>query len=848
MIPRRLELRNFLSYRDCTVDLAGLHMAVLSGRNGDGKSALLDAMTWALWGKARGRLEDDRIHLGEADMLVKLDFAVGGDVFQVVRKRSRGRASGALELFLVEPGTRTALTGASVTETEREIVRRVRMDYDTFVNSAFIAQGRSNEFTRRTAADRKEIFRKVLGLERYEELSTAARDRRNAAAQDARSRDREVEDARRELEDLPGIEARLEEIADELAALLPGIEAAESIVAELRQAAAAFRQFEERAVEAQRRHAAVAKAIGESEALLCALEARRLDAERSLARRDEVTEAHARLEEARAAEQTLAGKQTQARTVEQEMAAAEQAIAAERARLEESLAGAEARLDAAHASADELPALREASAGLVAAREALSRFDGEISSFRDGEAAATGRAAELRSDAEYRRLAAAEIKEKQAALAGAEICPVCQANLTPADLARLDAEFSAERRSLGDRYRVALAEAEQAASDASDAHDAVQRLEGERSAADAALRREETAVAARLHAAEEAATALVAAEPECVQLRAILARERYAEDARTRFNDARGRLVACGYDADAHATLRSEIAGLAGVEEDYRAVAAAEAALQGILAQAAQGAKTLEGQRATEEQAAADVTAARDALGAAENVGPRLDTAEAALAERRQRKADLDREHGRCEQRRDQLRANHARVEMLRDAIRGLRAEELTYSDLQDAFGKNGAQAMLIDQALPRVQHTANAMLDRMTGGRIHVLLRTQRLTAAGNVTETLDIQISDDLGTRDYAMFSGGEAFRVDFALRIALAKLLSERAGATLPTLIIDEGFGSQDAEGIDRLVEALNAIQDEFELILVVTHIDELRDRFDRRIEVTKDPVRGSIARVL
>jgi DNA repair protein SbcC/Rad50 len=90
---------------------------------------------------------------------------------------------------------------------------------------------------------------------------------------------------------------------------------------------------------------------------------------------------------------------------------------------------------------------------------------------------------------------------------------------------------------------------------------------------------------------------------------------------------------------------------------------------------------------------------------------------------------------------------------------------------------------------------------------------------------------------TRDYANFSGGEAFRVNFAIRLALSRLLARRAGAQLRTLIIDEGFGSQDAQGRERLVQAINAIQDEFDLILVITHIDELKDAFPARIEITK-----------
>jgi ATPase involved in DNA repair len=76
-----------------------------------------------------------------------------------------------------------------------------------------------------------------------------------------------------------------------------------------------------------------------------------------------------------------------------------------------------------------------------------------------------------------------------------------------------------------------------------------------------------------------------------------------------------------------------------------------------------------------------------------------------------------------------------------------------------------------------------------------------------------------------------------------VALSRLLARRAGAQLQTLFVDEGFGSQDAQGRERLVEAIHAIQDEFACILVITHLEELRDAFPARIEVTKTP-QGSV----
>ena len=79
---------------------------------------------------------------------------------------------------------------------------------------------------------------------------------------------------------------------------------------------------------------------------------------------------------------------------------------------------------------------------------------------------------------------------------------------------------------------------------------------------------------------------------------------------------------------------------------------------------------------------------------------------------------------------------------------------------------------------------------------------------------------------------------------LRVALSKLLARRAGASLRTLVIDEGFGTQDAQGRERLIESINAIQEDFDKVLVITHIDELKDAFPVRIEVYKTPLGSQI----
>src|SRR5689334_10982758 len=94
MIPLTLRLQNFLSYADSQeIDFAAHHLICLSGKNGHGKSALLDAITWALWGQARkisGVVKADQglLRLGQSHMMVSLDFALADQHYRVRREFS----------------------------------------------------------------------------------------------------------------------------------------------------------------------------------------------------------------------------------------------------------------------------------------------------------------------------------------------------------------------------------------------------------------------------------------------------------------------------------------------------------------------------------------------------------------------------------------------------------------------------------------------------------------------------------------------------------------------------------------------------------------------------------------
>ncbi|HLT21270.1 MAG TPA: AAA family ATPase, partial [Thermomicrobiales bacterium] len=177
MIPLTLNLRNFLSYRgSVTIDFRPLTVACLSGENGAGKSALLDAITWAIWGKSRARSDNDLISLGEEEMEVTFTFRMGAREYRVMRRRSKSKPTLEFDTRALGSENWLPIGGDSIRDTEARIVDELRLDYDTFVNSALLQQGQADRFTRNQPSERKRILGEILNLAVYDQLAKEARD------------------------------------------------------------------------------------------------------------------------------------------------------------------------------------------------------------------------------------------------------------------------------------------------------------------------------------------------------------------------------------------------------------------------------------------------------------------------------------------------------------------------------------------------------------------------------------------------------------------------------------------------------------------------------------------------
>ena len=338
--------------------------------------------------------------------------------------------------------------------------------------------------------------------------------------------------------------------------------------------------------------------------------------------------------------------------------------------------------------------------------------------------------------------------------------------------------------------------------------------------------------------------------PRLAELSAVLEQENYALEARASLALVEAALAAIGYDPAAHEDIRRREQNGRQVEAELRELERAQATLAtlenelgNLKGQCADLQRDFDAQQAEHTKAAASLAAAQAST-------PNLYAAERELMSLKEQENRLRMEMGAASQKvmvLDDLKTRRRLLEVQRE---DMALQISRYKQLERAFGKDGVPALLIEQALPQIETRANQLLEQLSAGDMTVHFVTQAAykdKKRDDLKETLDIQISDRAGTRDYEMFSGGEAFRINFAVRLALSEVLAQRAGARLQTLVIDEGFGSQDAEGRQRLIEAINLIKPDFAKILVITHIDELKEAFPSRIEVEKGE-NGSSVRVI
>ncbi|VEP14169.1 Exonuclease SbcC [Hyella patelloides LEGE 07179] len=1005
MIPLQITLKNFLSYRETSLDFRGLHTACICGSNGAGKSSLLEAITWVVWGKTRAATEDDVIHNGAKNVRVDFEFICNNQTYRVIRSRPRGR-SGSLEFQIAtESGRFRSLTAKGIKATQTEIIACLKLDYDTFINSAYLRQGRADEFMLRRPSDRKQVLADLLKLDRYEELASKAKDsvkeykgrveqleqsvtpllaeiaQRKVVSQELQKLELQVASLqenqnsdRKQLQQLQTIDHQRQAIeqqftwqqnqhqnlikdCDRLIIEINSLEQQQQQLTQLLEQEASivqgyqqlltwqqsekdfahkFSRYQQLEKQKQLLNQQLLKQknelnleIKQTQTRLENIEQQEQEIQDILSRSGEITTALEKLDRSRRQLKELDKRQQYVSPLLQRKNNLQTEIAKEKANLTAKLDQLQISVYQLENEISQVPQMRNA---VLTVDAQIGELDKKKTyQKRLEEKGLEKRSCQERLQENQRNYEKQwqELQQKLEMLSVPDaVCPLCEQGLEEHHRYHVVNKTQQQQESVKEqiwiiRERLATCEKELQ----------VYRQEYRAISQDLHeynnLRQRLGHLEAQLEATEDTYEKLEAAEQEKNRLELSLSSGNYAQELQIYLQQLNEELQILEYDEQTHALVRGEVDRWRWAEikqakiEDARKrqaklssqkpqliakISTLETATERLaidseiqqqinqiedkinslgyeqsqhqhildslrqaqswhlqyqqLQQAQQQYPQLETKKqelnnllqlrtqdkVTSQEQLDNYLAQREQVVDYRN---EIQTLEQQITQRRYQLDDLISRSGSLKEslvQIDKLTDQHKEIEQqLKDTKKKYRI----YQELAQAFGKNGIQALTIENILPQLEAETNQILARLTGNQFHVQFLTQKATKGTSkkktkLIDTLDILIADAQGTRPYETYSGGEAFRINFSIRLALAKLLAQRSGTSLQMLIVDEGFGTQDPEGCNRLIASINAIASDFACILAVTHMSQFKEAFQTRIEVFKGD-KGSVLKV-
>ena len=851
MRPLTLDLQGFTAFRDKqAIDFADLDLFAIWGPTGSGKSSILDAMTYALFGKIariEGIQEETNTSLisqGQPRMRVSFEFRVGDDHYKVTRSTAaKGNTDVRLE---VREGAewRTYGEGAdSVRQVNKLIPEIIGLNYDTFTRSVILPQGKFAELLVGDAAKRRKILTELLGLGLFAEMAAranlVARDANTAAEVSTKTLERDYHDVTAEA---------------------------------LRSAQERAKRASHLAVEAHKAH----KTIREKQAQAAKLEGQLTALERcSIAATDLASDFDRHAVDLAEHVSALADFQAQLDDAGIALEKAQGTLQAAAAELQESESkwGSREEIVTLRGKLDALETARlEKDAALTVREEAAAEVMAAAAEAEEAKVAlrdAESRAKEANKNHESARVAHEEAHRRDlvgALVAGLEPgapCPVCERALKTipqSDAAALavvvDALAAAET---GARRAEAESARAQAALSA-----AQKNVEGTRTA----LKRADKALAARVvgvaNLEKQVAEFFDGELPldpsellddrlrrldKLVQARndagsAVEAAELLAQKCRRYADEAHGRVarIRTALESSGVRRLIEDIEATAVLLELPDVVGAWPETADDLVATARRAASDLAAlrDRLSEHQDQLRVDADRLVTRARAAIPPELEVHGTDLEEiERSAHTQLQRIN------KEAVAAEHEakRVEdalekrrQLEAEITERRAEQSLYKALGNELRSDRIVDYLQVEALSALAAAGSDQLHSLSGGRYRMSYEDDRFYV-------IDAWNGEE--RRSVRTLSGGETFLASLALALALAdqvQLLAVAEKNRLESLFLDEGFGTLDAETLETVVSAIEQLGGDDRLVGVITHVTELAERLPVRVHVAKSP-RGS-----
>lgn len=836
--PRSIEVKNYRSYTAATFDFEPVHMAMVNGPNGVGKSSLfMDALADCLYEQTRKEDIGGWVRDGTKSGSITFTFGLGGQDYRVIRTRTKsGRGTLALQRWDADGQAWADESDTTMKLTQARIERLLGMDCTTFCSIALIRQDAYGLFLEAGSDQRMGILSALLGLDIYgrmEDLAKAGATEQRRKLTAIRERSAILDETIQQKAGIESEDAKLadeaadvEKIVKDLEADLREAEAAEALRAEI------ARQVDEK--KRQARDYRLQAADKASEYL--DLEKQHSEAEAAADGLEDAAKAAERVKAARELMQRFAPDVERDKDLVKErswttsdLLNADQKVK----RLESEKGWNELVLSKRGEISKAKVELAEIAAMKEKVRQRLSDMEKATAAYQRAKAACDAYLQEAKSDIRVRE---AEIKRArdEASRLDDSGCPVPETatckflssavdckQMLPGMIESLE-DAKKKHRERYDELKATVDQAKAAIDEIGDPLDELSELEhreqelrsitskeAEVAAAEASVEKIEASIKEAKEAADKAVAHIEEIDAE---------REKLTQ-AVTAYQEAEG-----------------DVASFSGLADTLAECQAGASKAEALAPQIRKLKEEVDELRGKSEQALreADEIAARVPGGG--NVADRI---RANIEAQRRSLTDLATRRGQLKAKLEDIAEAETKSSELRREAEAVGVVLSDYTTLAQAFGLDGIQYMIVRGVVPEIMHRSNEILAAMTGGRMAVDIRTEReQKSTKQVVNSLEVWINTITGgTRPYLSHSGGEKVKIALAVTLGLADVKARRAGVQLGMLFIDEP-PFLDADGTEAYADALVAMasRNPNMRILAISHDPTMKARFVQNIVVT------------
>lgn len=836
--PRSIEVKNYRSYTAATFDFEPVHMAMVNGPNGVGKSSLfMDALADCLYEQTRKEDIGGWVRDGTKSGSITFTFGLGGQDYRVIRTRTKsGRGTLALQRWDADGQAWADESDTTMKLTQARIERLLGMDCTTFCSIALIRQDAYGLFLEAGSDQRMAVLSALLGLDIYGRMEDLAKagateQRRKLAA--IRERSAILDET---IQQKAGIESEDAELADQVADVEKFVKDLEADLREAEAAEALRKEIARQADEKKRQAREYRLQAADKASEYLDLEKQHSEAEAAADGLEDAARAVDRVKAAREIMQQHAPDVERDKDLVKDRARATSDLATSDEKAQR-LASEKARNEAILSKKDEIVHAKNELAEIVTKKETirqrLAELEKATAAYQEAKAACDRYLQEAKSDIRAREAEIQRATDETARLDDSG-CPVpdtatCKflasavesKRVLPGMMEELEAK-KAECRERYDELKAAVDQAKAAIDEIGDPLGALEDLEykerrlrsiaskeADIAVAEATLEKIEASVLEVKQTFDAAAASIDEIDAERVKL----------VQAVTAYQEAEGDVKAFSVLADTLAECQAAAAKAEALEPQIRKLKAEVEELRGKSEQALRE---------------ADEIAARVPGGG--NVADRIC---ANIEAQRRSLTDLATRRGQLKAKLEDIAEAEAKSSELRREAEAVGVVLSDYTTLAQAFGLDGIQYMIVRGVVPEIMRRSNEILAAMTGGRMAVDIRTEReQKSTKQVVNSLEVWINTITGgTRPYLSHSGGEKVKIALAVTLGLADVKARRAGVQLGMLFIDEP-PFLDADGTEAYADALAAMasRNPNMRILAISHDPTMKARFLQNIVVT------------